>query len=152
MNYRAYIDKPYHISAGCVVIKDQKVLLLKRKQEPGGAKGGYHLPKGTLEVGETLEECALRETQEESGVLAILQEYIGATINRFKYPSSGMQIEKTTHYYLARYESDCAEHDVEHDEVLWLPFDKAIELLGMMPKSEDEIVRRAFATVKNNAE
>ena len=145
MNYRATSGNPFQVCAGCVVIDTGKVLLLKRNKEPGGATGGYHLPKGTLELGETLEQCAIRETLEETGYKASLQEYLGSTNNKFNHPSSGQAIDKTTHYYLASTESSFPDaHDSEHDEVLWLEIKDAIVKLSDMPKSEEVILRRVI--------
>ncbi len=153
MNYRANEDNPYQVCAGCVVINNGKILLLKRESEPGGSNGGYHLPKGTLEDNETLEQCAVRETKEESGVTPILTNYLGALTKNFKHPEHAIVIDKTTHYFLAESSKDePLAHDGEHDQVLWLPVAEAIDKLRLMPKSEDKIVQRALEIVKNNAE
>lgn len=52
------------IVAGAVVTKDQKILLCKRAIEP--RKGYWTLPAGFMELGETVEEAAMREAQEEA--------------------------------------------------------------------------------------
>ena len=48
--------------AGCILINitERKIALVCRK-------GEYSFPKGHLEMGETLQECAIRETIEETG-------------------------------------------------------------------------------------
>ncbi len=51
-------------AAGGVIFQDNKVLFIFRK-------GKWDLPKGKLEVGETIEECAVREVEEECGVTNI---------------------------------------------------------------------------------
>lgn len=48
---------------GCLVVKDDKVLLAKRNIEP--RKGYWNLPCGFLENNETVEQGAIRETWEE---------------------------------------------------------------------------------------
>jgi 8-oxo-dGTP diphosphatase len=53
--------------AGILVIKDRRVLVLKESD-----KSFYLLPGGKLEMGETDEQAAVREVQEELGVPAIL--------------------------------------------------------------------------------
>ena len=51
-------------SCGCIVIDNDKVLLVKHN------KGHISFPKGHIENGETEEECAIRETMEETGITA----------------------------------------------------------------------------------
>jgi len=52
------------IVAGSVVVKDGKILLCKRAIEP--RKGYWTLPAGFMEMGESVEEAAMREAQEEA--------------------------------------------------------------------------------------
>jgi ADP-ribose pyrophosphatase YjhB (NUDIX family) len=52
------------IVAGSVVLEDQKILLCKRAIEP--RKGFWTLPAGFMELGESVEEAAQREAQEEA--------------------------------------------------------------------------------------
>ncbi len=54
------------IAAGCVVVKGQKVLLVRRRTAP--YSGYWSIPGGKLERGESLEECARRELFEETGM------------------------------------------------------------------------------------
>lgn len=54
------------VGIGVMVLKDGKVLLGKRKNAHGA--GEYSFPGGHLEYMESFEECARRETLEESGV------------------------------------------------------------------------------------
>jgi len=53
-------------AVGAIVFRDGEVLLVKRGTEPN--KGRWSLPGGVLEVGETVEAGAVRETLEETGV------------------------------------------------------------------------------------
>ncbi len=49
--------------AGCLIVENRKVLLVRE------AKDWYwKIPSGKVEVGESLEETAVRETREETGV------------------------------------------------------------------------------------
>jgi ADP-ribose pyrophosphatase YjhB (NUDIX family) len=68
------------IAAGILVVKGDRVLLVKRGIEPG--YGRWTFPGGHVDRGETLEEAALRETLEECGVTAELGDLLGA----FSYP------------------------------------------------------------------
>jgi ADP-ribose pyrophosphatase YjhB (NUDIX family) len=59
---------------------EPEVLLLRRAVEPG--LGGWDLPAGYLEAGESVEEAACRETAEEAGFEVELVELIGVYTSR----------------------------------------------------------------------
>ncbi len=59
---------------------EPEVLLLRRAVEPG--LGGWDLPAGYLETGESVEEAACRETAEEAGFDVELVELIGVYTSR----------------------------------------------------------------------
>ena len=52
------------IVAGSVVVRDRKILLCRRAIEP--RKGYWTLPAGYMELGESIEEAAMREAREEA--------------------------------------------------------------------------------------
>ena len=56
--------------ASCMVIQDESdsVLLTKRSEDMNVFPGAWVLPGGHIEVGESLEECAIREVKEETGI------------------------------------------------------------------------------------
>ena len=68
------------IAAGILVVRDDRVLLIKRAIEPGYGK--WTFPGGHVDRGETVEEAALRETLEECGAVVDL----GALLGLFSYP------------------------------------------------------------------
>jgi ADP-ribose pyrophosphatase len=72
-NSNAYPSKPI-IGVGAIVQKDRKVLLVKRGVEP--SIGLWAIPGGTLNLGESLRECAERELLEETGITAKAQECV----------------------------------------------------------------------------
>jgi 8-oxo-dGTP diphosphatase len=61
----AYPDLP-RVAVGAVVFKDDKVLLIRRAKPP--AKGLWAIPGGSVELGETLQQAAERETLEETNL------------------------------------------------------------------------------------
>ena len=76
---------------GIVRNEDEKILFQLRR-------GKWDLPKGKLEKGEKIEECAVREVEEETGLKNIvLGELIGIT--HHDYTENGKEIEKETHWF-----------------------------------------------------
>lgn len=53
--------------ASSIVIKNRKVLLVKRKFDP--YKGMWCLPSGFAEVGERIQDASIRELEEETGII-----------------------------------------------------------------------------------
>jgi ADP-ribose pyrophosphatase YjhB (NUDIX family) len=62
-------------AAGVILVREGAVLLVKRKYEPRA--GWWCLPAGFMEAGETPEQTAVRELQEETGVFAQLTGLFG---------------------------------------------------------------------------
>ncbi|WP_120633809.1 NUDIX hydrolase [Ruegeria sp. EL01] len=60
-------DSP-RLAAIAVVIRDDKVLLVKRRNEPDAGLWGF--PGGHVNLGETAKEAAVRELCEETGIAA----------------------------------------------------------------------------------
>ncbi|MEM3445761.1 MAG: NUDIX domain-containing protein [Thermoplasmata archaeon] len=75
-NYARYkhLRKPL-LTADGVLIKNGKILLIRRKNEPW--KGMYALPGGFVEYGERVEETVLREVKEETGLEARIRCLVG---------------------------------------------------------------------------
>jgi 8-oxo-dGTP diphosphatase len=65
MSRREYPENPV-VGVGAVVMKDGKILLVKRGVDPN--KGLWAIPGGSLKLGETLQEGAEREIMEETGI------------------------------------------------------------------------------------
>lgn len=70
------------IGVGVLVIKDHKILLAQRFNSHG--HGTWSPPGGHLEFGETVEQCALRELQEETGLIAHSTQHAGWVNDVFK--------------------------------------------------------------------
>jgi len=70
---REYPETPL-VGVGAVVVKDGRVLLVRRGHEP--SKGQWSLPGGMLELGEGLMAGAVREVEEETGLLVEVVELV----------------------------------------------------------------------------
>ena len=60
---RLYPDQPV-VGVGAIVISESKILLEKRKNEPG--KGKWSIPGGVVDLGESPEQAVIREVNEET--------------------------------------------------------------------------------------
>lgn len=142
---------PYEISSGAVVFRTHNkqlyVLLLKRRTERGGYS--YHLPKGTVRVGETLEDAAKREIAEEAAVDVEIIGYLGA-VSRNAYKSR-MPGSKTIHFFAARYKRSHENQQLAdgYETVEWMTPKRANALLAKNKvKREDILVKRMVQFVK----
>lgn len=80
----------------------------------------WALPKGHVEAGETLEQTAVREVHEETGISARVDQPLGEIDYWFVY--GGRKIHKTVHHFLLRRISgELSDRDVEVAEVAWVP-------------------------------
>ncbi len=61
--------------------------------------GRTSLPKGKMEPGETVEQTALREILEETGIRGEIRAPLALIQYQYKHPDKGM-IDKEVHYYL----------------------------------------------------
>jgi len=62
--YPVYVYRNPSLTVDCIIEKDNKVLLIKRENYPFG----YALPGGYVDYGETVEQCVIRETKEETNL------------------------------------------------------------------------------------
>lgn len=114
-------------SAGGVVIRTDgpltEVALVHRRSPHLWA-----LPKGTPDAGETVEETALRETREETGLEAEVVAPLESI--RYFFVRGTTRFNKTVHFFLMRATGGSVDdHDSEFDEARWVPIDEAEALL-----------------------
>ena len=117
-------------SAGGIVVRYESgqpsLVVGSRRRERDGRT--WTLPKGTPHAGESREETAIREVEEETG----LQVRITGPLDSIEYwfVQSGTRIHKTVHYFMMEpVGGDLARHDHEFDEVRWVDFDEAPTML-----------------------
>jgi len=102
----------------------------------------WALPKGTPIAGESLEETALRETREETGLNVEIEQPISSI--RYFFVRGRTRFAKTVHFFLMRpVGGDLSLHDHEFDEVRWWPLEEAIELVTY--PTERSVLERAAA-------
>ena len=115
---RSSQDSKIAIAAGGVVYRQgdigSEIVLVARRKERLWA-----LPKGTLEENETIEEAALREVLEETGLVTVIVDSLG-TVDYSFMTSRGDRIDKTVHHFLLEpIGGSFDNHDDEFDHVGW---------------------------------
>lgn len=123
--FKAISEERPKVGIGVIVIKDDKVLLGKRKNAHG--EGAWCYPGGHLEYGESFEECAMREVMEETSI-EIKNLRFGIVTNDIFY-------DEQKHYVTICMVADFASGEVKVMEPEkcekwgWFEWDKLPELL-----------------------
>jgi 8-oxo-dGTP diphosphatase len=107
-------------ASGGVVTRGGEVALVHRPRYDD-----WSFPKGKLDPGETWEECALREVEEETGVRCRLGEELPATT----YRDNKGRAKVVRYWRMEPLDGEFAPSD-EVDEVRWVAPDEAAELLS----------------------
>ena len=129
-------------SAGGIVVRYESgtpwLVVGSRRRERDGRT--WTLPKGTPNEGESREQTALREVQEETGLVVRITGPLESI--EYWFVQSGKRIHKTVHYFLMEaIGGDLAGHDHEFDEVRWISFETAASMLTF--ETERALVARA---------
>ena len=104
----------------------------------------WALPKGTPNPGESLEETALREVSEETGLEVEIVEPISEIAYSFHVTDGRVRIDKVVHHFLMTATGgDVSRHDHEYDLVGWYGLTEALRL--MTYDNERTVVERARA-------
>ena len=105
----------------------------------------WALPKGTPDSGETLEETALRETREETGLEVEIESPIASI--RYFFVRGSTRFHKTVHFFLMQPIGGALDlHDREFDEVRWASIPEALALLTHA--TERSVVERAARLIE----
>ena len=137
-------------SAGGIVVRHESgqpwLVVGSRRRERDGRT--WTLPKGTPNPGESREETAIREVEEETGLQVRITS--GLDSIEYRFVQSGTRIHKTVHYFMMiPTGGDLARHDHEFDEVRWVTFEAASTMLTF--DTERALVARAAALLAEAA-
>lgn len=132
-------------SGGIVYRRDEGQLVVAITARDGGKV--WCLPKGLVEEGESLEDAALREVREETGLTAALEQKIGQIDYWFYWRPEATRFHKYVHFYLLRFvNGDIKDHDHEVEEVRWVSPSEALAMLTY--DSERDILKKALALMQ----
>lgn len=116
------------IAAGGLVSNNNGEYLIMHR------RGRIDLPKGHLELGETIEECALREVGEECGINGhSIIKPLSPTYHT--YSEKGKQILKTTYWYLMKYSGELPPTPQTEEDISEVKFVSRQEIASLIPKA-----------------
>jgi 8-oxo-dGTP pyrophosphatase MutT (NUDIX family) len=114
-------------SANVIVAGEGEEILLIRRSD----NGNYSLPGGALELGESIAETAVRETQEETGIRCEVTGLVGIYTNPhhvIEYTSDGEVRQEFSVVFAARPVGGAPATSTESSEVLWVPATEIAQL------------------------
>ena len=140
-----HCDEPIYenpIPASCLVVVDNmnRVLLVKRNVEP--KKGFWCLPGGFMELGESPEKAALRELEEETGLLGRIEMLLGVSSN----PSAQYHTVLMVGYLIRQYTGTLIAGD-DADDAVYFHYDELPEIAF---ESHERFIRMYYASFTPN--
>jgi 8-oxo-dGTP diphosphatase len=107
-------------AAGGVVLRDGEIVVVHRPRYDD-----WTLPKGKAEPGESDQDCALREVEEEAGLRCELLQELTTVV----YDDARGRL-KQVRYWLMRPVSGELRPAYEIDDARWVPVDEAASVLS----------------------
>src|SRR3954447_19034193 len=122
---REYPKRPL-LGVGAVILRQEKVLLVCRAQEP--CKGEWTFPGGLVELGETLREAAERETYEETGIRVRAGELLEVVDSLVKGAGGRLRLHHSIVEVFCRYVSGSPRPGDDVPELAWVPIKRAFSM------------------------
>lgn len=132
------IYKPIDAGGGVVENEDGDVLMIFRR-------GKWDLPKGKLDDGETIDECAIREVSEETGLNKLkLGEKICDTYHVYSQKKQSL-LKRTAWYKMKGTTKEQPQPQAEENiqEAKWVPQDELAPLVYKSYEAIKEVMRQA---------
>ena len=120
-------------SCGCIIINENKVLLVKQTE------GHWGFPKGHVEQGETEVQTAIREVKEETNIDVEVKE--DKRYEEEYYPEEN--IKKQVVYFLAKnITTNIIPQQSEIQEIKWVPLNEAENVITY--ENSKNIIRKVI--------
>ena len=117
---RLYPSQPI-VGVGAIIICDGKILLEKRKNEPG--KGKWSIPGGLVELGESVEQTVIREVKEETGLEVEKPEHIDVVDNITRDENGEIKYHFVIIDYFVKLKGGTMKAMSDAEELRWVTFD-----------------------------
>lgn len=125
-------------SAGCIIIENEKILLVKQ------TSGNWGFPKGHLEKGESETEAAIRETKEETNLdVTILDENKRYSI---EYDTNKGTHKESVYFLAKKTSNNITRQESEITEIKWFNFEEAIETISF--ENAKELLKKVLTDLK----
>jgi 8-oxo-dGTP diphosphatase len=136
---REYPDRPL-VGVGAIIVEEGRVVLIKRGHPP--LLGEWSIPGGMLELSETVREAAVREAQEETGLIVEATELLGV-FDRIVRDDDGRTLY---HYvlidFLCHRISGELKASGDADDARWFTREEVSKL--PLPKDTAEVIQFGF--------
>ena len=130
------------VGVGGVLIRDGKVLLIRRGKPP--LYGRWVVPGGTVELGESLEQALVREMREETGLEVVPLEVL-TVFDRIERDGDRVVYHYVIVDYLCRWLGGEARAASDALEAAWAALDDLPRY--DLPQKALEVVRDAFRKI-----
>ncbi|MCL2477810.1 NUDIX hydrolase [Candidatus Bathycorpusculum sp.] len=144
---RLYPDQPA-VGIGIVIVEDQRIVLIKRDNEP--ARGKWTVPGGLVELGESNEEAVIREAKEET-CLDVEKPLLVDVISQVDWDTEG---KIRYHYVIVDYlvQVRCGNIAAASDaaELRWVPLEE-VESYELTPSFRRFFDKNKEKLVKANS-
>jgi ADP-ribose pyrophosphatase YjhB (NUDIX family) len=117
---RLYPDKPI-VGIGAIIVCDGKMLLEKRKNDPG--KGRWSVPGGVVELGENVTQTVIREVKEETGLDVAEPEHIDVVDQITRDEDGRIKYHFVIIDYLVDLKGGTLKAASDADELEWVSLD-----------------------------
>lgn len=135
--------KKYVVLGGTVPIYKGKILITQRSFKSKFMPGNWGLPCGKIDFGEDVEEAALRELYEETGITGTIARIIGTS--KFVGIKEGVHLHNIQINYLVDLDHDHVKLDSSSEAYKWID----IQDYENSPIDEfnKKVIRQAFGKI-----